>query len=178
MRYQERNDECRKSYEVAVAQIPIDQRVYVDETGFNQPLIREFAYSLKGVEVLGERTGKQFARTSLIAGLHNNKPIAPFEFKGYCDTQVVLTWLENVLLPEIPKGSTIIWDNASFHKSPKILALIEDAGCKLLFLPAYSLDLNPIEQFWAWLKSWIRGLNEPYLHISQALSKVFGKFFI
>jgi transposase len=50
-----------------------------------------------------------------------------------------------VLLPEIPIGSVIIWDNASFHQSGKLETLIEEGGSRLLFLPAYSPDLNPIE---------------------------------
>ena len=49
--------------------IPENKRVYVDETGFNEPLIREYAYGKKGERVLRERTGKRFARTSLIVGL-------------------------------------------------------------------------------------------------------------
>ena len=44
---------------------------------------------------------------------------------------------------------------------------------RLLFLPPYSPDYNPIEQSWSWLKSRIRALNEPLLHISEALTKVF-----
>jgi transposase len=94
-------------------------------------------------------SGKRYARTSIIAGLQNNSMIAPLVFKGYCDTDVVLTWVKEVLLPEIPLGSVIIWDNASFHKSEKLQQLIEAAGSQLLFLPAYSPDLNPIEGWWA-----------------------------
>lgn len=97
-------------------------------------------------------SGKRYARTSIIAGLQNNSIIAPLVFKGYCDTAVVLTWVKEVLLPEIPKGSVVVWDNASFHKSERLQTLIEEAGSQLLFLPAYSPDLNPIEGWWAVLK--------------------------
>ena len=67
--------------------IPEDKWVYVDETGFNEPLIREYAYGKRGDRLLGERTGKRFARTSLIAGLKLNKSLAPMDVKGYCDTR-------------------------------------------------------------------------------------------
>jgi transposase len=154
--------------------IPKEHRVYVDETGFDAPLIRPYGYSPKGEKIVGEHTGKRFARTSLIAGLRQNKPVAPMEFKGYCNTDLVLRWVEEMLIPALKKGDVVIWDNASFHKSPRIAEAFEEAGIGLLFLPPYSPDLNPIEQFWAWLKSWIRALNEPLLHISQALTKVFG----
>ena len=146
----------------------------MDETGFDAPLIREYAYANKGQHIQGERTGKRFARTSLIAGLKHNKAIAPMEFKGYCNTSVVLTWVTEALIPALKPGDTVIWDNATFHKSPKIREALEAAGMSLIFLPPYSPDLNPIEQFWAWLKAWIRQLNQPLMHISQALQKVFG----
>jgi len=51
-------------------------------------------------------------------------------------------------------------DNAAFHKSKKTKELIESAGCKLIFLPPYSPELNPIEKFWANMKRWIRNRLE------------------
>jgi transposase len=53
-------------------------------------------------------------------------------------------------------GQTVVMDNASFHKSPKIRKAIEQAGCRLVYLPPYSPDLNPIEIFWANMKKWIK----------------------
>lgn len=157
-----------------MASVPKNKRVYVDETGFNAPLIREYAYSPKGHVIQGECTGKRFARTSLIAGLKENQAVAPMEFKGYCNTEVVLAWVKNMLIPDLEPGDVVIWDNATFHRSSKLVEALKLGGIELLFLPAYSPDLNPIEQFWAWLKAWIRALNQPSLHISKALSKVFG----
>jgi len=148
--------------------------VYVYETGFDAPLIREYGYSHKGRRISGERTGKRFARTSLIAGLKEGKSVAPMEFKGYCNTDVVLCWVKEMLIPSLKPGDVVIWDNATFHKSAKIADALAQAHIGLLFLPPYSPELNPIEHFWAWLKSWIRALNQPLLHISQALNKVFG----
>ena len=100
------------------------------------------------------------------------------EFKGYCDTDVVLTWVKEWLIPVLKPGDTVILDNATFHKSPKIAEALNSAGIQLLFLAPYSPDLNPIEHLWAWIKSWIRALNQPFLHISQALRKVFGNITI
>lgn len=157
-----------------MGRVPESKRVYVDETGFDAPLMREHGYSKRGVKLLGERTGKRFARTSLIAGLKEGKPLALMEFKGYCDTSVVLIWVKEMLIPSLKPGDVVIWDNATFHKSPKIAEALGEAGIGLLFLPPYSPDLNPIEQFWATLKAWIRAFNEPLLHISLALTKVFG----
>jgi len=148
--------------------------VYVDETGFDAPLIREYGYAPVGEKVMGERTGLRFARTSLIAGYKAGKAVAPVAFKGYCNPDVVLTWVKEMLIPCLKPGDVVIWDNALCHKSNVLAHAFEDAEIKLLLLPPYSPDLNLIERFWDWLKDWIRALNEPLLHISQALFKVFG----
>ena len=61
-----------------------------------------------------------------------------------------------VLLPALRKGNVIVMDNASFHHSADLRGLVEAAEGELLFLPAYSPDLNPIEHIWAVLKTSIR----------------------
>lgn len=77
-------------------------------------------------------------------------------FEGHCNTATFEVYLEKVLVPSLAPGMTVIIDNASFHKSAKIKQLIEDAKCKLLFLPPYSPDLNPIEHCWHKIKTTIR----------------------
>ena len=63
-------------------------------------------------------------------------------------------------MPALKPGQTVIIDNASFHKSKKIIELIESVGCKVIFLPPYSPDFNPIEHLWAAVKSKIRRIAE------------------
>lgn len=73
-------------------------------------------------------------------------------FNGTCDTDVFNLWLETSLLPTLKKGAVIVLDNAAFHKSLRTVELVQQAGCKLLFLPPYSPHLNPIEKLWANIK--------------------------
>ncbi len=63
-------------------------------------------------------------------------------------------WLKDFLIPELKVGQVVIMDKATFHKSEESRKLIEKAGCRILFLPTYSPDLNPIEIFWANFKKW------------------------
>ena len=72
--YREKDDKRRELYLKTLANILKEPRVYVDESGFDAPIIRQYAYAKRGQCVEGERSGKRFARTSLIAGLKNNKP--------------------------------------------------------------------------------------------------------
>ena len=71
-------------------------------------------------------------------------------------TNLFEKWVEYFLIKELKRGQFVVMDNASFHKSPKTRDLIESVGCKLIFLPPYSPDLNPIEKFWANMKRWIK----------------------
>ncbi len=136
----------------------MDRRVYLDESGINEYLHREHGRSSRGKKVMGEISGKRFARQSVIAGLFKGKLLAPMCFEGTCDTSLFNTWLKQILIPNLTPGQVIILDNASFHKSIESKTLIEAAGCELLFLPPYSPDFNPIEKYWANMKKRVREL--------------------
>jgi transposase len=68
----------------------------------------------------------------------------------------------------------LIIDNASFHKSKKIIELIETANCRVIFLPSYSPDFNPIEHHWAAIKNAIRMAAESIKDFYEAAVQVLG----
>ncbi len=129
---------------------------YLDECGVEHRLHQEYGRAPRGERLYAEVAGSRRHRTSIISVSQNAKLVAPFVFEGSCNTAVVDTYFEKVLLPALPKGSVIVLDNASFHQSPSTQKLVADAGCELLFLPTYSPDLNPIEHLWARLKAALR----------------------
>lgn len=139
-----------------ISKISKEDLVYVDESGIDSRIYREYARSKRGVKVFADVTGKRLSRKTLIAGQVGKSLIAPFRFEGYTNSVVFETYLEKVLIPELREGQTVVIDNASFHKSIRAKELIEGAKCKLKFLPAYSPDLNPIENTWAVVKARIK----------------------
>ena len=143
--YREKDDECRISFLEQLKQIPEETLVYVDESALDKAIQREYGYAVKGQRLPGEVRGKRFApRHRIIAGLLAGNALAPWVFNGYCDNNVVLTWVNHVLVPELKPDMPVVMDNASFHKASAITEAIEAAGCHLLFLPPYSTDLNPV----------------------------------
>ena len=115
-----------------------------------------YAYSAIGERHYEAHPGHYTKRISMIGGLCNNQFMAPFMFQGHCNTVVFELYIEKVLAPTLKARMIVVVDNASFHKSLKIKNLIENAGAKLIFLPPYSPDLNPIEHYWHKIKTVIR----------------------
>jgi transposase len=109
-----------------------------------------------------------------VAGLVNKKILAPMVFKGTCTTLFFEAWVEQFLIPELIPGQIVVLDNATFHKSNRTKELIESAGCTLLFLPPYSPDFNPIEQFWARMKKWIRQKISHFDDLKSAIDAFFN----
>lgn len=155
-----------------IKDIPKEDLVYVDESGIDSRIYREYARSKRGVKVLTDITGKRLARTTLIAAQVGKDIISPLRFEGYTDSRVFETYLIKCLIPELRKGQTVVIDNASFHKSLKTRELIEEAGCYLKFLPAYSPDLNPIENSWAVIKAKVRKYRHKFDNLNQAIDYV------
>lgn len=79
---------------------------------------------------------------------------------GPMNADAFLTYVTRVLVPELTRGDVVIMDNLSSHKAPAVRAAIESVGAKLLFLPPYSPEFNPIEQAFAKLKAHLRKAAE------------------
>ena len=130
---------------------------------------REYARAPRGVKIYGAISGKRYARESFIAAQVGPSIIAPFCYTGTCDTLLFNLWLKDFLLPSLRPGQVVIMDNAGFHKSQDSRALIERAGCKVLFLPPYSPDLNPIEMFRANFKKMIQNNLKKFKILAEAI---------
>ena len=146
----------------------------MDESGINSNESYAYGWSKKGERYYDSRPGKNRERLSIIGALCQGKFLAPLVYQGYCSAQLIESWLQKLLLPQLQPGQVIVMDNAPFHKSRKIRELIEEAGCELLFLPTYSPDFNPIEHWWHQVKTAIR--KELPLHdfnVNQAADAAF-----
>ena len=163
----------RREYLKQIKNISKEDVVYIDKSGIDRTNYKNRGWGQKGKVLLGKTSGKRFSRTNMVAAQCAKKILAPMTFRGSCNTRLFIAWVEQMLIPELRPGQTVVMDNASFHKSHKIRELIAAAGCKLIYLPPYSPDLNPIEKFWANLKRWIK----QYLPHIQDLHKAISFFF-
>jgi transposase len=153
--------------------IPAERVVFVDETGIDQCLYREYARAPRGQKVIAKISGRKFKRTNIVAGICDGKWVAPLEYAGTTDSALFEYWFENCLLKEVGKGSVIVLDNATFHKKSILPGLAKKYNCDVLFLPPYSPDLNPIEKKWAWLKRKLREILSDFDSFDDALMAIF-----
>jgi len=151
----------------------LHKRNYVDECGINGHEQRNMARALRGKIVEGIKNGKRSRRLNVVGALCNAKHLGLHTYSHSMKGDYFEKWFVEHLLKAVPKGHTIIMDNASFHRKGVLEILAKQANVKLLFLPPYSPDFNPIEHSGANLKRWLRD-NE--VHFPSLDSAVFHFF--
>lgn len=116
---------------------------------------------LRGRAVRGERVydsapGGHWCTTTMISSIRLDGSTACMTIEGPTTTEVFGAYVEHVLIPSLKPGDMVVLDNLSPHKDSKAIRLVEEAGARVVFLPAYSPDFNPIEKMWSKIKEWLR----------------------
>jgi putative transposase len=114
---------------------------------------------------------------TFLAALRNDRIEAPCLFDGPINGERFLAYVEQFLVPTLKPGDIVVLDNLGSHKGKAIRRAIRDAGARLLFLPKYSPDLNPIEQVFAKLKALVRKAAPRSLDaVSSAIANALNAF--
>jgi transposase len=156
----QRNADLRDYYFHRLSAFRSYHLVYVDESGCDKRIgLRRTGWSPLGVTPVQVCRYHRERRYQILPAYAQDGVILARIFHGSVDSNIFEDFIEQLLLhcgkwPQ-PK-SVLVMDNASFHRSQKIEQLCADAGVKLLYLPPYSPDLNPIEEFFAEMKAFIR----------------------
>jgi len=169
LRYVERDELKYSDYLKLLEKFAKKDLVYIDESGINHQEINTSCWTKKGTEVIGERQGSQRGRTSVAASLNGENINAPMTYSGTMNGELFTYWLKNFLVATLKKGQAVIMDNAAIHKVKKVRKIIEDAGCVLIYLPPYSPELNPIENYWAVMKNHLKKIRDKFDNIDQAI---------
>lgn len=130
--------------------------VFLDESGSNKALAPRYGYAPKGERSHGRVPRNRGKNTSILAAMSSQGLVGTMTVEGATNSAVLLTYLQEVLCPALRPGQIVVLDNLSAHKNEQVREQIESAGCRLLFLPAYSPDFNPIEHAFAKLKQFLR----------------------
>jgi transposase len=144
----------------------------VDESGVNTYFQREYARAPRGELIEDVKRGTKFERTNIIGARCMKKHIAVKCYRHTTDAEFFEKWFEECLIKETPKGYTIIMDNATFHRKTQLRKTAR-GKVRLLFLPPYSPDYNPIEKSWANMKRYLRDNLQYFQSVDDAIYNYF-----
>ena len=130
--------------------------MFVDECGSNIALTPRYAWAPRSERATGAVPHHRGKNLTLIAALTPGGLTAAMTLDGATDAAAFAAYVGELLVPTLRPGQVVVLDNLSAHKGDPIRALIEAAGCRLLFLPPYSPDFAPIEQAFGKLKALLR----------------------
>ena len=175
----DRPDVARRRAQWAERQDQIDPErlVFIDETW-----IKTNMEPLRGWAPLGERLIAKvphghWKTSTFIAALRCDRIEAPWILDGPINAEAFKTYVEKVLAPTLKPGDLVIMDNLGSHKGKAVRQAIRAAGAKLIFLPKYSPDLNPIEQVFAKLKHLLRKAATRTIEtLTAAVGELLGSF--
>jgi transposase len=148
--------ERRVAFREQVRPLRVEDLVFVDESGIATNMTRRYARAPKGERALGRVPAGHWRQFTVLGGLSKEGLIACMSIEAATDREIFVAFVREVLLPELRSGQVVILDNLNAHKGAEVTELIEAAGCRVLYLPAYSPEFNPIELCWSKLKGLLR----------------------
>lgn len=130
--------------------------IFIDESGLATDMARLRGWSRKGERCHAAIPHGHWKTITFVGALTLSGFIAPMLLDGPMNGECFLAWVEQMLAPTLGKGRIVLMDNLSAHKVAGVREAIEAKGARLIYLPAYSPDLNPIENSFSKLKAHVR----------------------
>lgn len=151
-----------------------ERLIFIDETGANTKMARLRGWAPKGERCRAALPHGHWKTTTFTAGLRLDGIAAPMLLDGPMHGTAFRAYVENVLGPELSLGDIVVMDNLPAHKVSGVREAIESTGARLMYLPPYSPDFNPIEMAFSKLKALLRKaaartVNDLWDAIAQAI---------
>ena len=151
--------------------------VFVDESAAKTNMVRLRGRSKGGLRCYCFAPCGNWQTTTMLSSVKLDGTTACMAIEGGTSSEVFREYVRQILVPSLKAGDVVIVDNLSAHKDRKAKEAIEAAGAQIVFLPAYSPDLNPIEKMWSKVKEKLRAIGARTFDslitaIAQALDSV------
>jgi transposase len=144
----------------------------LDETSVKTNMVREYGRAPRGKRLVASVPHGHRKTSTFIGCLHEGGMVAPYVLDGAVNGALFVAYIEQQVVPNLARGDVLIMDNLPVHKAAGVRQALEAAGITLLFLPAYSPDLNPIEMVFAKTKALLR---KAAIRTVDALWRALGK---
>lgn len=157
--------------------VRVNQLVFIDEFGATTTMQRTHGRAAPGERVVSKVPHGHWKMISTIAAMNVGGIVASGSFDGATDTELFITFVREALAPMLKPGQVVVMDNLPAHRSLQIDRLVESAGARVLRLPPYSPDFNPIEMAISKTKTVLRKLarrsvDELFIGIGEALGSI------
>ena len=156
----ERDEAARAAWRNEAAALPPGDLIFVDETSTHTAMTRRRSRAPRGQRAVGRVPRNHGPNITLLAALTPDGIGPALVIPGAVDGAAFAAYVERVLAPQLRPGQVVVLDNLSVHKSEAARTAVEAVGGRLLFLPAYSPDFNPIELAFAKVKQRLRAAAE------------------
>src|SRR5258708_3235188 len=147
---------ARKALQERQPRLDPKRLVFIDETSVATTIARLYGWAPQGERLVQKLPHGNWKTITFIAALRHDRVTAPFVLEGPMTGEMFKAYTEQFLAPTLKRGDIVFMDNVSVHKVDGIEEAIEARGAIPFYLPAYSPDLNPIEQLFAKLKALLR----------------------
>ena len=149
----------RQEWKGFQSEVESGRLVLLDECGVNTGMTRLYGRGLSCERVEDSIPDVRFHHTSILSSVRLDGTIIPCVFEGALNGELFLEYVKKFLAPTLKKDDIVVMDNLSSHKVAGVTEAIEAVGAKVLFLPPYSPDLNPIELMRSKMKAILRKLK-------------------
>ena len=162
----------RELYFETIEGVSPEDLIFIDETGTNSAMTPSYGKSPRGRRLYEAKPVQRGRLYTIIGALSLGGLLTAMTMEGGTTTRVFAAFVEHLLCPHLRPGHVVVLDNLSAHKNLETRAMIEAKGARVVFLPPYHPDLNPIEAAWAKLKNTIKKYRPRSLDaIDQAVAK-------
>ena len=167
----------RRSWRVLQQFMDSTAFVFIDETSTKTNMAKMYGWAPVGERLVDSVPYGHRHTSTLIAGLRSTGIVAPLVVTGSMNGEAFLAYVQQCLAPTLSEGDVVILDNVATHKVTGVREVLQAVGAGILYLPAYSPDLNPIEQVFSKLKALLRkaGARSREL-LWSTIGQVIGKF--
>ena len=146
----------REAWPEVIEEIPVRNLVFVDESSASTSMVRLYGRGPVGERVTDSAPLGGWRTYTMLSAIRLDGPFAPLLLDGAVDGDVFTAWLEQMLIPELREDDVLVMDNLPAHRIRAVSGLLEKSGHRLLYLPPYSPDMNPIEEMWSKIKNFLR----------------------
>jgi len=146
----------RAAYLSEIRNVPTSRLVFLDESGMNVSMSRSHAWVKRGEELIDRVPMNWGKNLTLLGAVRLTGWVVLTSMFATANKDRFVAWMKSKLLPRLRRGDVVVMDNLGAHHDSRVAPACAEHGVRVVYLPPYSPDFNPIESGWALQKQYVR----------------------